>query len=210
MYDSFGVRRSSGEQATAINLIMDSLNQDKIALMHPQHRLREILGHKPLEVAVGAVLGLVLGGLFNINRLDNLFELASTPLSLTATYVLAGVSVAVVIMSLAGRWLYSRRYPVATVQELAKRLSWTGLVYATIGLILAFLQYEKVVPARWSCWPALLLVALVATVWVIAWPYRQRIPAALAAYREQADKERWLEGPNKKKRAAKARAKRRR
>jgi acid phosphatase family membrane protein YuiD len=81
MYDSFGVRRSSGEQAAAINLILDSLNQDQITLMHPQHRLREILGHKPMEVTIGALMGLILAGLFNVNRLDAFFNAVTTSVS---------------------------------------------------------------------------------------------------------------------------------
>jgi acid phosphatase family membrane protein YuiD len=69
MYDSFGVRRSAGEQAAAINMLIDSLDRNRVRLQEPDLHLREILGHQPREVTVGAALGIVLAGLFNYDKL---------------------------------------------------------------------------------------------------------------------------------------------
>ena len=57
MYDAAGLRRAAGEQARMINRIVDELLQG-----HPlsQERLKELLGHTPGEVLVGAALGFVL------------------------------------------------------------------------------------------------------------------------------------------------------
>jgi acid phosphatase family membrane protein YuiD len=57
MYDAAGVRRAAGRQATVLNQIVDELFQG-----HPisEDRLRELLGHTPLQVAAGALLGLVV------------------------------------------------------------------------------------------------------------------------------------------------------
>ncbi len=56
MYDAAGVRRAASIQAHILNQIIDELFQG-----HPisETRLRELLGHTPVEVFVGMVLGIV-------------------------------------------------------------------------------------------------------------------------------------------------------
>ena len=57
MYDASGVRRAAGEQAQALNRLLEEHQK----LKEPeQRRLREILGHTPLEVSAGAVLGIII------------------------------------------------------------------------------------------------------------------------------------------------------
>ena len=54
MFDAQGVRRSSGRQASILNKIMDDIYwQGKIH----EGRLRELIGHTPIEVIVGFLLG---------------------------------------------------------------------------------------------------------------------------------------------------------
>ena len=57
-YDSMGVRLESGKQAEAINVIVDEMfsNKPKITIA----RLKEQIGHKPLEVLVGMLLGTIV------------------------------------------------------------------------------------------------------------------------------------------------------
>jgi acid phosphatase family membrane protein YuiD len=58
MYDAAGLRRAAGRQAAILNRLVEDL-------MHmrgvQEQRLRELLGHTPFEVVVGALLGLVVG-----------------------------------------------------------------------------------------------------------------------------------------------------
>ncbi len=56
MYDAAGVRRAASIQARILNQIIDELFQG-----HPisETRLRELLGHTPIEVMAGAALGVV-------------------------------------------------------------------------------------------------------------------------------------------------------
>ncbi|NLL49002.1 MAG: divergent PAP2 family protein [Firmicutes bacterium] len=56
MYDASGVRRAAGKQARVLNRIIEDLNRREL---HPE-RLRELLGHTPFEVLVGAALGIVV------------------------------------------------------------------------------------------------------------------------------------------------------
>lgn len=57
MFDAQGVRRNTGKQAEVLNKIMDD-----IYLKHEirEDRLKELLGHTPVEVMTGAALGIML------------------------------------------------------------------------------------------------------------------------------------------------------
>ena len=57
MYDASGIRRAAGQQARMINMIIDAWNESDP--FEKQMRLKELLGHTPLEVAAGAVLGVI-------------------------------------------------------------------------------------------------------------------------------------------------------
>ena len=58
MYDAQGVRRAAGRQAEVLNrLIEDVFGHRGVSEGH----LRELLGHTPIEVLVGAVLGIGVG-----------------------------------------------------------------------------------------------------------------------------------------------------
>lgn len=58
MYDATGVRRETGRQAEIINQIL----QDVLINGRPisNVELKELVGHKPIEVAAGAVLGIAI------------------------------------------------------------------------------------------------------------------------------------------------------
>jgi uncharacterized protein len=58
MYDAQGVRRAAGRQAAVLNRLVE----DMVSLRPFQEdRLRELLGHTPFEVLVGAALGVAVG-----------------------------------------------------------------------------------------------------------------------------------------------------
>ena len=58
MYDATGVRRSAGEQAQTLNqLITHLFGQKQIPI---DTTVKEILGHTPLQVLIGAILGVCL------------------------------------------------------------------------------------------------------------------------------------------------------
>jgi len=61
MYDATGVRRSAGNQAVAINLIFDIIEEQGVVI---DKKLKEILGHSPIEVFAGAILGMLIGLLY--------------------------------------------------------------------------------------------------------------------------------------------------
>ena len=63
IYDAMGVRRQAGEHAKMLNLItsmfqMQPGNEETKAKFN---ELKELLGHTPLEVLSGTVLGIIIG-----------------------------------------------------------------------------------------------------------------------------------------------------
>ena len=63
MYDAAGVRRAAGKQAACLNrIIMDIYKQE---LKEAGGRLKELLGHTPMQVLVGAIFGVVYSFYFH-------------------------------------------------------------------------------------------------------------------------------------------------
>ena len=58
MYDAAGVRRAAGKQAQLLNKIV---NTPGLSGVEVQEKLVEVLGHTPVQVFVGALLGVLFG-----------------------------------------------------------------------------------------------------------------------------------------------------
>lgn len=61
MYDAAGVRQAVSVQARILNRMLDEIFVEQ---RFNEKRLRELIGHTPIEVFMGAVLGLLVGLLF--------------------------------------------------------------------------------------------------------------------------------------------------
>jgi len=57
MHDAAGIRRAAGKQAEALNFLFSKLENQGIKF---DTKLKELLGHRPIEVFAGAVLGLTV------------------------------------------------------------------------------------------------------------------------------------------------------
>ncbi len=60
MYDAAGVRRAAGKQARILNKILETPG---LTTVEVQEKLVEVLGHTPIQVFVGALLGIAVGAL---------------------------------------------------------------------------------------------------------------------------------------------------
>ena len=58
MYDAAGVRRAAGEQAKILNQLVEEWGKQNYK--NTEVRLKELLGHTPLQVAAGAILGIAI------------------------------------------------------------------------------------------------------------------------------------------------------
>lgn len=60
MYDAAGVRRAAGKQAKLLNKLIETpgLKTEEV-----QEKLVEVLGHTPIQVIVGALIGIIVGAI---------------------------------------------------------------------------------------------------------------------------------------------------
>jgi Uncharacterized protein conserved in bacteria len=56
MYDAAGVRRAAGKQAKVLNAIIEDMQHTGKL---PEEKLKELIGHTPVEVFAGAVVGII-------------------------------------------------------------------------------------------------------------------------------------------------------
>ncbi len=66
MYDARGVRRETGLQAQVINEMMEFWGKDGAADLLRRKKLKEFVGHTPLQVFVGALLGILIAVLYGL------------------------------------------------------------------------------------------------------------------------------------------------
>lgn len=57
MYDAAGVRRAAGNQARILNLFIQNRKEQGIKI---DEKLKELIGHTPVEVFAGAILGIII------------------------------------------------------------------------------------------------------------------------------------------------------
>lgn len=58
MYDAAGVRRAAGKQAKILNKLIETPGLTGIQV---SEKLVEVLGHTPIQVIVGAIVGIIIG-----------------------------------------------------------------------------------------------------------------------------------------------------
>ena len=61
LMDAQGFRRSTGKQAEILNMVLDDIYWKRGV---KEDRLKELLGHTPVEVLVGATIGILVGIVF--------------------------------------------------------------------------------------------------------------------------------------------------
>jgi len=61
MYDAAGIRRAAGKQAKILNKIV---NTPGLSNVEVKEKLQEALGHTPIQVFVGAIIGIIVGIVF--------------------------------------------------------------------------------------------------------------------------------------------------
>ena len=61
MYDAAGVRRAAGNQAQLLNKIVQT---SELSSLKSEEKLVEVLGHTPIQVIIGAIIGIGAGLIF--------------------------------------------------------------------------------------------------------------------------------------------------
>lgn len=193
MYDSLGVRRSAGEQSVALNMLIGSLSRGKIKLDQPDLKLREVLGHRPFEVVVGAGLGLVLGGLFNYRRITPLTDFMQQVPGMTEMIWYLAVFAVLIVGGILQRVILKNRYPKSKVyNRLTGRVMTATQVTGWVGLVLVALQYEHASYLAWRGWVAALIITGICWLTSVLLTAARTMPATLANEANTARKMKWL------------------
>lgn len=66
MYDAMGVRRETGIQAELLNDMVEIFTDMGRSEISNQDKLKEFIGHTPLQVLIGAVLGILVAIFINV------------------------------------------------------------------------------------------------------------------------------------------------
>ena len=193
MYDSFGVRRSTGEQAVALNMLFENLERSRIKFDGPMPKLREILGHQPREVSAGAVTGIVLGGLFNYDHLGAFATFFQALPGQREMWAYLGIFVALVVLGVIVPFVLGRRYPKSRViKRFRSRIFTAAETVGWLGIVSFIFVYEHANYLSWRLWPVLvIIIGVFWGVWIVTGPAKT-VPEGLAAEAMHARKTRWL------------------
>jgi len=169
MYDSFGVRRSSGEQAKVLNKLIGEMTRDG-NLRKPDEfsRLREVLGHQPLEVIVGAILGGLVATLFSLDELTPIINWITAPPSKPELYAVFALAALIGLGSIIYFIVFRKKLKKnKTIYELCKYIlaANIGVGLALVFAGLAALESISTYGQRWlslsilAIWAILMLIA---------------------------------------------------
>lgn len=65
MYDAMGARRETGKQGQVLNEMMEIFTNMGNQIS-PEAKLKELVGHTPLQVLMGAILGIIIAVTVNV------------------------------------------------------------------------------------------------------------------------------------------------
>lgn len=192
MYDSFGVRRSSGEQARVLNRLMRDLQGSGALRSEGYQSLREIFGHKPHEVVAGAVLGILGGLLFEWHRVSERFAFLTQKLTTEQMrwygYGLVLFVVAVVLV----RFWQGRQVTAKSAKRTINRL----VVFSAVGfvvLVIELFSASQNIAFLQTCLAAFLawVLVLVPLIFIYSY-YGNRLMEDKRAQESSARKLKWL------------------
>jgi acid phosphatase family membrane protein YuiD len=169
MYDSFGVRRSSGEQAKALNkLIAEMAHNGNLRKPDDYARLREVLGHQPLEVIVGALLGGLVATLFSLDQLSPIIDWVTSLPTKPEIYLILVIGVLMVLAPILYFFLARKKLKKdKKIYELSKYILGVNLIIGLAMIFAGVISYESIAPygQRWlsvfgvAVWLIFMLIA---------------------------------------------------
>jgi len=170
MYDSFGVRRSSGEQAKTLNkLIGEMARNGNLRKPDDFAKLREVLGHQPLEVIVGAMLGALVATLFSLDELTPIINWLTALPSRVEIYAVITVGALIGLGTIA--YFVAARKKLKRNRKQYELVKYILGVNIIMGILLSFsglISFEGILPygQRWlpvftfTAWIIFMLIAI--------------------------------------------------
>lgn len=200
MYDSFGVRRSAGEQAKMLNRLTSDLSASgSLRNSDDYGRVREILGHKPLEVFIGALLGVIGAVLFEWSKVSDKLKFLLEPFNKNELMLLSLGLVAILLAMLVYRWWQWQAYgrDKKQTKRANSTLRW-GILALVWSAFLIFANYQQV--PYFETRLAIGVSGLVITP-LLLYRYKTDFVAAQAEKRsknESARRDKWLKKTKRK------------
>ncbi len=201
MYDSFGVRRSAGEQARTLNkLISDMSHSGALRKPDDYNRLREILGHQPLEVIVGALLGGLIATLFSLDQISPIIKWLTKPLSsveITSVYVIGGL---ILVVPLILRFVLSKKIKADKNLRYIFKFILSGSIVAGILMVFAGFVAQQTISFYSQRWASVsILTVWVAYMLVVMWRWlNMRRVARFGEDTGSSRRDHWLKKAGKK------------
>lgn len=163
IYDSLGVRRSSGEQSVMINALLKATGNKKL--------VREILGHTPSEVAAGSALGVIAGLLFTYTSwVSHVSWLADSPTELER-YIYLGIFISFVVAGIVLRIYLTRLRSVDVVHSFSS-VAWNAFILpGFFGLIMSLMQFQTSRAGTWRLWAIIVIIVFVVTQALLTWKF---------------------------------------
>lgn len=198
MYDSLGVRRSTGEQAIVLNELVENLEDNNIRFATPVGKVRQVLGHQPGEVFWGALLGVVIAVVAGSSHLAKQAKwLTAVPTQAEQLgHVLALVAV---LIGLSGIVIATRKRWKKAASQSGHLLLWLAIATTLAGLFIGLAEYEaiSVIGARWVMYVVYAVLALM--IWQIMKQLKQLPSPTVKTDQDTGRKDRWLKKQKTKK-----------
>lgn len=183
IYDALNVRRAVGEQGGVLARLVEITRTPKA--QREVIKIREVLGHTPLEVAAGALIGMVTSAILMYEywpEAGQRFVNVTTDTERTVYLVIFAVSLLVGIIT--NRFYNRRQYRKLPTSKRIQRYVRTGLITpAVLGLIALWLQSESIRLFTTKFWLITTLIWIVTGALISYLRIIPRSRAALAAER---------------------------
>ncbi|MEX0919832.1 MAG: divergent PAP2 family protein [Candidatus Saccharimonadales bacterium] len=176
IYDTLGVRRSSGEQSVMLNNLIRASGK--------KETVREVIGHSPRDVAAGFILGSLVSILATISEWSaNAGWLTQSPIGIEQSVYLY-IFIAILLLGLVSKVILSRYRLVEVIYRLRSAIWWSFILPALFGLFFSLLQTQTTGLGSYRFWSLLiLLVFIVSQVYLFIRLYRT-IPSQ---YKQQSN-----------------------
>ncbi len=171
MYDSFGVRRSAGEQARTLNkLIAEMSHNGNLRKPDDYSRLREILGHQPLEVIVGALLGGLIATILSLDQLTPITGWLSAVPDSSQIMIIYIIGLVIAITPIIIKRIYSKKIKANKKASYIMKYLIIGSIILGIVLVFAGFVAKESGLLYGQRWVAIsILVAWVIFILIVIW-----------------------------------------
>jgi acid phosphatase family membrane protein YuiD len=153
IYDSMGVRRTVGEHATTLGSLLGNTGLSI-------KQLRPALGHKPLEVVAGVMIGSVTALVSTTpNWIPKIGPLLTKPTDAEANIYLFTFIGLTAVATTVHLKLRTRKFRKLPASRRLRNMFWASFgAFGLLGLFFVLVEQQDIFKWEWRIWPILTLV----------------------------------------------------